>query len=81
MIYHIPQFIWQRGKTLSYGLMVPGSKPGSVTKYKKIKKCRFLSLQKAANTTMCSMWSINIVFGEGLKVMQLGNCLRVVNMP
>ena len=81
MIYHIPQFKWRRGKTLSYGLMVPGSKPASVTKYKQIKKCRFLSLQKAANTTMCSMWSINIVFGEGLKVIQLGNCSRVVNMP
>ena len=34
MIDCVPQFKWRRGKTLSYGLMVPGSNPGSVTKYK-----------------------------------------------
>ena len=38
MIYIFTQFKWRRGKTLSYGLMVPGSNPGSVTKYKLKKK-------------------------------------------
>ena len=41
MIYCIPQFKWRRGKTLSYGLMVPGSTPGSVTKYKLKKNTDF----------------------------------------
>ena len=86
MIYFILQFRWRGGKTLSYGLMVPGSRPWTVTNTKSNQKqnCRYLqiiSLQIAAKMdSKSTLWSIDTVFGEGLEK-KLRKYVRPVNLP